>query len=64
MVWAQDVADGEVKGFVVETPAEGYEATVIGGKVSLRAIWQADITLTGVRVPEENRLTEARNFAD
>jgi glutaryl-CoA dehydrogenase len=64
VVWARDVADGEVKGFVVETPAEGYEATVIGGKVSLRAIWQADITLRGVRVPEDNRLTGARTFAD
>ncbi|GAA4550879.1 acyl-CoA dehydrogenase family protein [Pseudonocardia xishanensis] len=64
VVWARDTSDGEVKGFVVETPAEGYEATVITGKVSLRAIHQADITLTGVRVPEENRLAEAHTFAD
>ncbi|MCF7551505.1 acyl-CoA dehydrogenase family protein [Pseudonocardia sp. WMMC193] len=64
VVWARDTEDGEVKGFVVETPAEGYAATVIGGKVSLRAIHQADIVLTGVRVPEENRLAEANGFAD
>ncbi|MCW0215876.1 MAG: acyl-CoA dehydrogenase family protein [Pseudonocardia sp.] len=63
-VWARDTDSGEVFGFVVETPAEGYEATVIGGKVSLRSVWQADITLTGVRVPDENRLVEAKTFAD
>jgi len=64
IVWARNTDDGEVKGFVVETPAEGYEAVAIPGKVSLRAIHQADITLTGVRVPEENRLAEAHTFAD
>jgi glutaryl-CoA dehydrogenase len=64
VVWARDTEDGQVKGFVVETPAEGYEATVITGKVSLRAVWQAEIELHGVRVPEANRLQEARSFAD
>jgi glutaryl-CoA dehydrogenase len=64
VVWARDTSDGEVKGFVVETPAEGYTATVIEGKVSLRAIHQADIELAGVRVPDENRLTGANRFAD
>jgi glutaryl-CoA dehydrogenase len=64
IVWARDTDSGEVLGFVVETPAEGYAATVIGGKVSLRSVWQADITLTGVRVPDENRLVHAQTFAD
>lgn len=64
VVWARDVADEQVKGFVVETPAEGYEASVITGKVALRSVWQADITLRGVRVPEENRLAEAHSFRD
>lgn len=64
IVWARDTDSGDVLGFVVETPAEGYSATVIPGKVSLRALWQADITLDGVRVPEENRLAHARTFAD
>jgi glutaryl-CoA dehydrogenase len=64
VVWARDTEDGQVKGFVVETPAEGYQATVIPGKLSLRAVWQADIALRGVRVPEDNRLAEARSFRD
>jgi glutaryl-CoA dehydrogenase len=64
VVWARDTDSGNVLGFVVETPAEGYEASVIQGKVSLRSIWQADIRLSGVRVPEENRLVDARTFKD
>ena len=64
VVWARNADDGEVNGFVVETPAEGYEATRIDGKLSLRAVWQADITLRGVRVPAENRLPGARSFKD
>lgn len=64
VVWARDTDSGDVKGFVVETPAEGYHATKITGKVSLRSVWQADIELTGVRVPDENRLQNARTFKD
>src|SRR5208283_4662985 len=41
-----------------------YQARVIEGKVSLRAVWQADITLDNVRVPAENRLPGARSFKD
>jgi glutaryl-CoA dehydrogenase len=64
VVWARDTEDGEVKGFVVETPAEGYDATVMTGKLSLRAVWQADIALRGVRVPDDNRLVGATSFRD
>jgi glutaryl-CoA dehydrogenase len=64
VVWARDVADGRVKGFLVEKGTPGYEATRIDGKGSLRAVWQAEITLSGVRVPEENRLPGAQSFRD
>jgi glutaryl-CoA dehydrogenase len=64
VVWARNVEDGQVNGFVVETPAEGFEATKINGKLSLRSVWQADIVLRGVLVPEENRLVAARSFKD
>jgi glutaryl-CoA dehydrogenase len=64
VVWARD-DDGNVGGFVVETAdAEGFEASVITGKASNRAVWQAEITLAGVRVPLEHRLAQARTFAD
>jgi glutaryl-CoA dehydrogenase len=64
VVWARDVADGRVKGFLVEKGTPGYRARRIDGKGSLRAVWQAEIELTNLRVPEENRLPGARSFAD
>jgi glutaryl-CoA dehydrogenase len=64
VVWARDTDDGQVKGFLVELPTPGYEASVIEGKASVRAIWNADIRLDGVRVPGKNRLPAAESFKD
>jgi glutaryl-CoA dehydrogenase len=64
VVWARDTEDGKVKGFLVEKGTPGYRAEVIEGKGSLRAVWQAQIALEGVRVPAENRLPGANSFAD
>jgi len=64
VVWARNSEDGQVNAFVVEKGTPGYEARVIEGKVSLRSVWQADITLEDVRVPAENRLPGARSFRD
>ena len=63
VVWARG-EDGEVGGYLVEKGTPGYHAEVITGKTSLRAVWQADITLDGVRVPEANRLPGCETFAD
>jgi glutaryl-CoA dehydrogenase len=64
VVWARDVTDGQVKGFLVERDTPGYHAQRINGKGSLRAVWQAEITLTNLRVPEANRLPGANSFRD
>ena len=64
VVWARDAADRQVKGFLVEKGTPGYDARRIDGKGSLRSVWQAEITLSGVRVPEENQLPGARSFRD
>jgi len=64
VVWARNTEDGQVNAFVVEKGTPGYEARVIEGKISLRSVWQADITLEDVRVAEENRLPGARSFKD
>jgi glutaryl-CoA dehydrogenase len=64
VVWARDSEDGEVKGILVEKGTAGYDARVIEGKGSLRAVWQADIDLVDVRVPAENRLPGANSFKD
>src|SRR2546430_396266 len=64
VLWARDVADGKVKAFLVEKGAPGYDARRIDGKGSLRAVWQADITLTRVRVPDSSRLPAANSSKD
>ena len=51
VVWARSDEDGQVKGFLVEKDTPGFTATTMEGKGAARAIWQADITLDGVRVP-------------
>ena len=63
VVWARG-EDGKVQGFLVEQGTPGYDAQVIEGKGSLRAIWQAHIILADVRVPVENRLPGAGSFKD
>jgi glutaryl-CoA dehydrogenase len=64
IVWAKDTADNQVKGFIVTTDTPGYQATKIEGKISLRSVQNADIVLTDVLVPEQNRLAKANSFAD
>jgi glutaryl-CoA dehydrogenase len=63
VVWARG-ENGQVQGFLVEKGTPGYEAAVIDGKGSLRAIWQAQISLEDVRVPAANRLPGANSFKD
>ena len=62
LVWARDTADGEIKGFVVPTDTPGYEATKISGKMGLRIMQNADITLD-VRLPTDAILPGATTFA-
>lgn len=64
VVWARSMEDGKVKGFLVETDTPGYQASVITGKGAARAVWQADIVLEDVRVPDTNRLPGANSFKD
>ena len=63
IVWARD-EEGKVGGFVVPKGTPGYEASVMTGKAAKRAVWQAEITLRGVRVPLANRLAGSRSFKD
>lgn len=63
IIWARD-DDGNVGGFLVEKGTPGFEPRVMTGKVAKRAVWQADITLTDVHVPIENRLVLSHSFKD
>jgi glutaryl-CoA dehydrogenase len=63
-VFARDVADGQVKAFLVEREAEGVTLEKIHGKTSLRMMQNAHISLDGVRVPESMRLHNVNSFED
>lgn len=63
-VFARDVADGQVKAFLVEREAAGVTLEKIHGKTSLRMMQNAHITLAGVRVPETMRLQNVNSFRD
>ncbi|HSJ76938.1 MAG TPA: acyl-CoA dehydrogenase family protein, partial [Gemmatimonadales bacterium] len=69
IIWARDVEDGQVKAFVLEKDENGnhhpgYSTELITGKMGKRAVWQPDIYLEDVRVPDENRLRGANSFKD
>lgn len=64
VIWARDVDDNAVKGFIVTTDTPGYSATKIERKLSLRMVQNANIVLTDVVVPESRRLPGANSFAD
>jgi glutaryl-CoA dehydrogenase len=63
IVWARG-EDEQVGGYVVEKGAEGFATQVITGKTALRSSWQAEIELTDVEVPVENKLAGANSFKD
>jgi glutaryl-CoA dehydrogenase len=64
VIWARDVEDDQVKGFVVEKDAPGFSTQKIENKIALRVVQNALITLDDVRVPEQNRLQNANTFKD
>ncbi|MCI1017526.1 acyl-CoA dehydrogenase family protein [Microbacterium sp. C5A9] len=60
IIWAQ--TDDGVRGFIVPTDSDGFVATPIAPKLSMRASIQCDITLTDVRLPATAQLPEARGL--
>lgn len=66
-VWARVPTDdgrGAVRCFLVPQETPGYDGRPILGKASLRAIHQAHIVLTDVRLPASAVLPGARSFKD
>lgn len=65
VVWARDLEnDGQVAGFLVEKGTPGFEAHLMAGKMALRALGNADLTFTDVRIPAENRLGQSKSFRE
>jgi glutaryl-CoA dehydrogenase len=64
VIWAKDTEDGQVKGFVVKQGTPGFSTQKLEDKIALRVVQNARITLDDVRVPETDRLQNARSFRD
>ncbi len=64
IIWARDVADNQVKGFVVERGTPGFKPEKLKNKIALRVVQNALITLEDCRVPEANRLQQAHSFKE
>src|SRR4030095_12941738 len=58
IVWARDVDDNQVKGFIVENKTPGFSVEKIHGKIGLKVVQNGHITLAHVRVPQETRRRE------
>jgi glutaryl-CoA dehydrogenase len=64
VIYARDLADNQVKGFMVDTSLPGFSATKIENKISLRTVQNADIVLENVVVPDFFKLAGANSFRD
>jgi glutaryl-CoA dehydrogenase len=64
IIWARDETSGDVAGFLIEKGTPGFTATPIEGKVSKRAVINADIALKDCVVPAANRLARGNTFRD
>ncbi len=64
VIWARDVADNQVKGFLVEKGTPGFKPEKLKDKIALRVVQNALITLEECRVPETSRLQNANSFRD
>ena len=57
IIWARDVADNQVKGFIVENKTTpGFSVEKIQNKIALKVVQNGQITLKDCRVSDENRL--------
>ncbi|MCF6237377.1 MAG: acyl-CoA dehydrogenase family protein [Candidatus Marinimicrobia bacterium] len=61
VIWAK-VESSEVQGFLVERNTAGFETPEIKGKLSLRASITGEIILNNCRIPQENRLPNAKGL--
>jgi len=65
IIWARDVGDNQVKGFIVENKStHGFSVEKIQNKISLKVVQNGLIKLDSCRVPEENRLQGDNSFRD
>src|SRR5215475_14191092 len=66
IIWARDLADNQVKGFIVENKSTpGFSVEKMHNKIALKVVQNGQITMKDCRVPEANRLASgAQSFRD
>jgi alkylation response protein AidB-like acyl-CoA dehydrogenase len=65
IIWARDVADNQVKGFIVENKTTpGFSVEKIKDKFALKVVQNGLITMKDVRLPEENHLQLSKTWRD
>ena len=60
--FARDVADGEIKGFLIEHSLEGVSTAKISGKSGLRIMQNANIIYDNVKVSDSALIPGAKSF--
>jgi glutaryl-CoA dehydrogenase len=61
IIWARDLDDNQVKGFIVENKTPGFSVEKIENKIALKVVQNGHITMENCRVPEANRLQNPNN---
>jgi alkylation response protein AidB-like acyl-CoA dehydrogenase len=65
VIWARDVADNQVKAFIVENKTTpGFSVEKIQNKIALKVVQNGLITMKDCRVPEDHHLQVATSFRD
>ncbi len=64
VIYARDLEDNQVKGFMVDTGTPGFTSTKIENKIALRTVENADIVLDNVVVSDDFHLKAANSFRD
>jgi glutaryl-CoA dehydrogenase len=64
VIWARDVDDNEVKGFLLRKGTPGFSVEKMHDKMALRIVQNGLITLKDCVVEEKDRLEHANSFKD
>lgn len=64
VIWARDLDDQQVKGFIVRKDTPGFTTEKMEDKMALRTVQNARITLQDCIIDEKDRLQEANSFKD
>lgn len=64
VIWARDLDDNQVKGFLVRKGTKGFSVDKMMDKMALRIVQNGLITLVDCEVEEEDRLQNANSFKD